>query len=210
MIYYKVIYSDNDSSSVNKSVTGVDELLLNIGNKNKDLITIYEIDGDDIVAVINVADGRPCIFSVYKSKSELLERYEDIFVKFGIAANISLRGISEYRGRKYNHLLYIDGLSNLRVVKKKDFYAEPNFIYAITWRDGEKEKSGIAYSHDVIRYLVDNGQLIDLMITDNNNINYAFISRLVGGINLNITAEGLRYYNMASFRRWIRWYRDCN
>lgn len=208
-MYYKVIYSDNDSKSINKSIEGVDELLLNIENKNTDIITIYEIEGNDIVAVINVVDGRPCIFSVYKSKSELLERYEDILNKFGMTANVNLNRTSEYGGKKYNYLLYIDSMSKFKVVKRKDFYAEPNFMYAITWRDEDKEKSGIAYSSDVVDYLIDSKQLIDLIVTDNNNINYAFISKIVGGINLNITAEGLRYYNMASFRRWIKWYIGC-
>ena len=170
---------------------------------------IFEKVADGLLNILNIVKGKPMLFSVYKQESELIDNIVDILNNLHYYdGNKYIDKLGETRGYKYNNMLYIDGLGDMRVRHKNTPCAISNFIYAVAYSDNNDVNSGVTFEIDVVKRLIEENRLIDLVVTDNFGINYASISNIGVNKSLNITDVGLEYHNFAIFRQWIKLYKQ--
>lgn len=170
---------------------------------------IFEKGADGVLNILNIVKGKPMLFSVYNKESELTDNIVAILNNLHYyAGNKYIEKLGKTRGYKYNNTLHIDGLGDMKVKHKNTLYAIPNFIYAVAYSDNNDVNSGVTFEIDVVKRLIEENRLIDLVVTDNFGTNYASISNMGVNKSLNITDVGLEYHNFSVFRQWIKLYKQ--
>ena len=192
----------------NKSV-GVDDLGFYRHIREVKDTAIFEKGSDGVLNILNIVKGKPMLFSVYNQESELTDNIVDILNNLHYyEGNKYIEKLGKTRGYKYNNTLHIDGLGDMKVRHKNTLYAIPNFIYAVAYSDNNNVNSGVTFEIDVVKRLIEENRLIDLVVTDNFGTNYASISNMGVNKSLNITDVGLEYHNFSVFRQWIKLYKQ--
>ena len=170
---------------------------------------IFEKGADGVLNVLNIVKGKPMLFSVYSQESELIDNIVDILNNLHYyEGNKYIEKLGKTRGYKYNNTLHIDGLGDMKVRHKNTLCVIPNFIYAVAYLNNKDIDSGVTFEIDVVKRLIEENRLIDLVVTDNFGTNYASISNMGVNKSLNITDVGLEYHNFSVFRQWIKLYKQ--
>lgn len=170
---------------------------------------IFEKVSDGLLNILNIVKGKPMLFSVYNQESELIDNIVDILNNLHYYdGNKYIEKLGKTRGYKYNNTLHIDGLGDMKIRHKNTLCAIPNFIYAVAYLNNKDIDSGVTFEIDVVKRLIEENRLIDLVVTDNFGINYASISNIGVNKSLNITDVGLEYHNFSIFRQWIKLYKQ--